>query len=70
MPYTVNDTVFILNLFMIFILKLDKSILLSSHASKNCFNKCLFYSGFMSFQQYFNHIAMVSGCGRELNAHF
>ena len=22
------------------------------------------------FQQSFSHIAMVSGCGRELNAHF
>ena len=31
---------------------------------------CLFYSGFTSLQQSLSHITIISGCGRELNAHF
>ena len=30
----------------------------------------LFYSGFTSLSKPFSHIATVSGCGKELNAHF
>ena len=39
------------------------------NVSKHCF-VCLLYSNFSHFQQSFSHIAMVSGCGRELNALF
>ena len=31
---------------------------------------CLFDLGLTSLSTFFSHIAMVSGCGRELNAHF
>ena len=30
----------------------------------------LFDLGLTSLSTFFSHIAMVSGCGRELNAHF
>ena len=31
---------------------------------------CLFDLGLTSLSTFFSHIATVSGCGRELNAHF
>ena len=34
------------------------------------FSKVCFIRALHCFQQSFSHIAMVSGCGRELNAHF
>ena len=35
---------------------------------KPCF--CLFDLGLTSLSTFFSYIATVSGCGRELNAHF
>ena len=34
------------------------------------FHMCLFDLGLTSLSTFFSHIATVSGCGRELNAHF
>ena len=33
-------------------------------------NVCLFDLGLTSLSTFFSHITTVSGCGRELNAHF
>ena len=42
----------------------------SGHPPTNNSNNCLFDLGLTSLSTFFSHIATVSGCGRELNAHF
>ena len=46
----------------------EKSFLL--HPFQKSLVVCLFDLGLTSLSTFFSHIATVSGCGRELNAHF
>ena len=52
-------------------MKIEISTCVGQYNPSTCLFVCfVFIRALSRFQQYFSHIATVSGCGRELNAHF